>query len=306
MRGSILCLDLGGSKLAWGMMGAEGSLLWQRQMPWQPRSADEVMSILLPLAREALDQAGDRPVAALGLTIPGPCDHEQGVWLAANFANIRDFAITGMISQALGLPAYADNDAKACTLAEQRYGAGRGISDFVYLTVSNGIGGGLVMNGQLQRGAGNQAGEIGHVCIEPQGRPCACGKRGCLEAYAAGPGLSLSYQQLSGRQASGKELAQMAKTCDPQALQAWALEGDYLGQGIAQAVNLLNPQRVIIGGGLSLAFEHYARALEASLERNVFPHLRPRPEVLPTPLGYYGGLYGAAAVAAGRISQQEA
>lgn len=302
MSQEILCLDLGGSKLAWGMM-ADGQLRWTRQQPWQPQSADEILATLLPLAKAALAEVEQGSVAAVGITIPGPCDQEKGIWLAANFAAIGDFPIADLLSESLYLPVYADNDAKACTLAEQRYGAGRGCEDFLYLTVSNGIGGGIVAAGKLLRGAGNHAGEIGHCCIVPEGRRCACGKQGCLEAYAAGPGLSHTYQALSGQAMNGKELAQLAQSGDELALRAWALEGDYLGRGIACAVNLLNPQRVIIGGGLSLAFPHYEQALRASLDRHVFPHLRPLPQVVPTPLGYFGGLYGAAAVAAGRLAQ---
>lgn len=297
MAGNILCLDLGGSKLAWGMMTSEGNLLWHRARPWQPRDAGQVLEALLAAAREALATPQGQETRALGLTIPGPCDHVTGTWLAANFAGIRDFPITQLLQDALGLPAWADNDANACALAEQRLGAGQGAEDFVYLTVSNGIGGALVSGGRLLRGAGGLTGESGHVTIVPNGRACGCGKQGCLEAYAAGPGLSLTYRELSGRQADGKSLVTLAQRGDPLALKAWHMQGQYLALGIAQAVNLLNPERVILGGGLSLAFDQYQTSLDSALRRHVFPHMEPFPRVMPTPLGYQGGLYGAGTVA---------
>lgn len=305
MKQTILCLDLGGSKLAYALMSPGGELWDKGYRPWRPRSAQDILDGILPVAEGLLRTPGGAGASAIGLTIPGPCDHERGLWLAANFADIADWAIADEVGERLGLPAFADNDAKACTLAELYYGAGRGVDDFLYLTVSNGVGGGIVSGGRLLRGANNSAGEIGHCCVEPEGRPCACGKRGCLEAYAAGPGLSRTFSELSGAELSGKELLALALEGDEAARRAWEMEGDYLGRGIACAVNLLNPSRVIIGGGLSLAFEQYAAALHASLERHTFPHMRPLPRVMPTPLDYDGGLYGAAAVAVSGLRKKQ-
>lgn len=296
MSGHILCLDLGGSKVAWGVMTRSGALLWRQSKPWQPAAAHEVLEALTAIAKEVLLGPGAEHITAVGLTIPGPCDPATGTWLAANFADIRDFPITRLINERLNLPAYGDNDGKACALAEKLLGAGRGIDDFVYLTVSNGIGGGVVSGGMLLRGSGHYAGEIGHCVIMPDGRPCACGGAGCLEAYAAGPGLKKTSQEMLGRPLSGKELADLARAGDMEALKVWQKEGRYLGMGIAHAVTLLNPQRVIVGGGLSLAFDLYEDALNQSLKRHAFSRTQPFPRVMATPLGYDGGLCGAGAV----------
>ena len=297
MSKNLLCLDLGGSKLALGIMTPQGKLLEKQATPWQPSSTAQVLDAVVQAARDMLARPAGAAVSAVGLAIPGPCDPGTGTWLTANFADIRNVPIARTVTDKLGLPAWADNDAKACALAERRFGAGKRVDDFLYLTVSNGIGGAVFAGGRLVRGAGGFAGEIGHTIIVPDGRFCGCGGSGCLEAYAAGPGLTVTFRELTGITRNGMELADLAREGDAEARAAWQMEGQYLGMGIANAVNLLNPELVILGGGLSLAFDLYEDILLRTLKERMFSHMRPVPKVVPTPLGYEGGLYGAAAVA---------
>ena len=143
------------------------------------------------------------------------------------------------LQAAFGAPAFIDNDGQACALAEKLYGACKDVKDFLYLTVSNGCGGAIFMGDLLYYGASGNAGEIGHVCVEPQGRQCNCGARGCLEMHAAGPALVKNYleagglSQLQGQAPNAKAIADLARGGDPAALETYRLEGVYLGRAIA-------------------------------------------------------------------------
>ncbi|MEG0863632.1 MAG: ROK family protein [Clostridia bacterium] len=297
MKEWVLAFDMGGSKLCVGLVNREGTILWEKKQPWAPRSGSDVMEALLCAGKEALLQNPDISPSLIGATIPGIADPERGIWLNASFSGIHDLAVAEELSKAFALPAFADNDGQACALAEHMFGAGRNCDDFLYLTISNGIGGGVFCGGKLLKGAYNGAGELGHCTVVENGRLCNCGKHGCLEAYAAGPGISQTYYELFGGEKTGEELAQMAHEGDENALRCWALEGEYLGCTIAFAANVLNPQRVILGGGLSLAFALYEASLKLSISRHLFRKPNEALEVMATPLGYHGGLLGAAAVA---------
>jgi glucokinase len=161
----------------------------------------------------------------------------------------------------------------------------------------------LFLDGTLYRGAIGNAGEIGHCVVVEDGRPCKCGSNGCLEAYAAGPAIVQNYveqggsPEIDGMPADAKRIAQCAREGDAAAVRAFILEGQYLGKMIATAANLFNPQKVVIGGGISLAFDIYGGILKRTVSDYLYIKANPGLEILPTPLGYYGGLLGAAAVA---------
>lgn len=296
-EGLALAFDMGGSKLVAGLVDRNGKVLWKKRREWSPRSGQEVMEALIALGREALSENPGLDPAVIGATIPGIANPETGAWLDASFSGIRDLPVAAELSQAFSLPAFADNDGQACALAERFFGAGRGVDDFLYVTVSNGIGGGVFCGGRLLRGTSDGAGELGHCTVVEDGRPCKCGKKGCLEVYAAGPGISLTYCELCGAEKNGEELARMAREGDEAALRVWELEGMYLGRAVAFAANVLNPRRVILGGGLSLAFPLYEAALWTAVKKNLFMRPNAGLEIMPTPLGYDGALLGAAAVA---------
>ena len=304
-KGVILAFDMGGSKLAAGLITKEGELLWSDKWAWAPKNEKEVMAALLKAGQVALEEnEAIRPIA-IGATIPGVADDETGTWVEASFSGIHDFPVARALEDMFGLPAFAANDGQACVLAERLFGAGKDAEDFLYITVSNGIGGGIFSGGRLLRGHGGGAGEIGHCTVVPNGRLCKCGKRGCLEAYAAGPGINKTYKALCGSDKTAEELAHMAKAGDADALRIWEMEGDYLGDAIAFAATLLNPKRVILGGGISLAFKLYEKPLRAVVNKKLFKKPNAGLEILATPLGYHGGLLGAAAVALTKLRKEE-
>lgn len=299
---TYLTLDVGGSKYIVALLSREGEVIATRGGAWNPTTAEEVLATILPESRALMEETGLKPVAC-GITIPGLADPEKGLWVEAQFSGIRDFAICEEVEKALGIPTYCENDGQAYALAEMVFGSCKDVKDFLYVNVSNGIGGAIVSGGRLLGGCSNFAGEFGHCHVVDGGRPCKCGQNGCLEMHAAGPGIARNYQELGGAPDENGELAQCkliaerARAGEETALKVFEMEGQYLGRIIAVAVNLLNPKRIVIGGGVSLAFDLYIDSLWKTLREQIYAYANPDFDVLPTPLGYHAGLYSAAAIA---------
>lgn len=302
-----LTLDVGGSKYIVALLSREGEIIARRGGVWKELTAEGVLSQLLGEARILMEETGIKPVAC-GVTIPGLADPKRGMWVEAQFSGIRDFAICDEIEKALGIPAYCENDGQAYGLAEMVFGCCKDVDDFLFVNVSNGIGGAIISGGRLLAGCSNFAGEIGHCNLIPGGRPCNCGQKGCLETYAAAAGIAKNYEELggapdeNGKPAQAKLIAERARAGEQAAIETFEMEGRYLGRIIAMAVNLLNPKRIVIGGGVSLAFDLFKDSLERTLREQIYAYANSDFDVLPTPLGYEAGLYSAAAIA---ITQRE-
>jgi len=291
-----LCFDIGGSKYLVGLVTDLGEVLCSRRGEWDALTAQGVVASLIASARALLNDYPQYAPEVIGVTIPGLAKAETGLWVEASFSGIRDLPIGRLLREAFGMPAYGENDAKACALAEKLFGQARDTDDFLYMTVSNGVGGAVFSDGRLLYGSGS-AGECGHVTVVEDGRACKCGKKGCLEAYAAGPGMALTYEELTGTRADGEEMARLARQGEPAALEVFRREGVYLGRMIGMAVNLLSPKMVIIGGGLSLALDLFQASLQETVAAHVYQAANPGLTLHATPLGYQGGLLGAAALA---------
>ncbi len=307
MNSIALAIDMGGSKYMVGLVDRQGHILAKRREVWTNLTADGVAEDVVKAAHSLLNAHPDISPQVIGATIPGLADPWKGLWMEASFSGIRNLPIAKNLETAFGLPAYVDNDGQACALAEKMFGACQNTTDFLYLTVSNGIGGSIWVHDRLVYGGDFTAGEFGHCTVVEDGRPCKCGKKGCLEMYAAGPGLSQTYAELGGaplpdgRPADGVEIARRAREGEQIALHVFELEGTYLGRIIAMSCNLLNPRKVILGGGLSLAFSLYETSLKDTLKKHMYLAANPSLVVQPTTLGYDGGLLGAAAVSFSRL-----
>lgn len=299
MSRTALCFDIGGSKYNVGLVDGEGRILAQSVSLWAAPPTEKSVPSELFACADALLAAHPqwRPTVA-GATIPGLADPVKGLWIEAAFSGIQNLPIRNLIQSRYGLSAAIENDGQACALAERMFGCCKGVNDFFYLTVSNGVGGAVVLNGRPYGGSALGAGEIGHAMVVEHGRLCPCGNRGCLEAHAAGPAISKNYGELGGSAAlSARELARLAREGDPVARAVFELEGRYLGMAISWAVNLLNPAKVVVGGGVSLAFDLFGDALRGTLLQHIYRRANAALTVEPTALGYNGGLYGAAALA---------
>ena len=299
---TYLAMDVGGSKYVVAIVNDEGQILNRRRGVWHALTASTILDQLLEVARSLLDEAAEVPVAC-GITIPGLADPKRGVWVEASFSGIRNFAICEAVQTALGIPTWCENDGQAYAMAEMTFGCCQGVRDFLFVNVSNGIGGSIVSDGKLLSGSRGFAGEFGHCNAVPSGRPCKCGQKGCLEMHAAGPGIARTYEEMGGApDATGsgvdcKVIAERARAGDRIAQAAFDEAGCCLGRVLATAVNLLNPSRIVIGGGVSLAYDLFAPTLRHTLRKQIYAGANPTVEILPTPLGYDAGLYSAAAIA---------
>lgn len=302
MAECCVAIDIGGSKFVVGLVTFAGQVLAKARYEWTELTAEAVLRDIVRCGRALVEAHPEHRPRAVGATIPGLADSQRGLWIEASFSGIRNLPIAAELHAAFGLPAYIDNDGQACALAEKLFGACQDTDDFLYLTVSNGIGAAIFAGGRLYGGSNGAAGELGHCVVVEGGRPCACGSRGCLEMHAAGPGIARNYIEMgggpaeNGASANAALIADRARAGESAAVATYALEGEYLGRMLAIACNLLNPSKVILGGGVSLSYPLFAKSLERTLQLGLYRGANPGLTVRPTALGYDGGLLGAAAL----------
>lgn len=266
-RDHVLALDIGGTKLAAGVVHRGGEVRSFVRAPTKVEEGpDAVVERLLDLGRKALASAGQDPgdVAAVGIGCGGPLDPVTGrVQGPPGLPGWDDVPIVDLVSAAYDRPSCLENDATAAVLGEYRFGSWTGVRHMLYLTVSTGVGGGLIVDGQLFRGAAGNGGEFGHVIIDWNGRICGCGQRGCIEAYASGSSIARRAVEAlrAGATSSmrgvslvtAETVSTHAKQGDRLAIQLWDETTAALGRAIAVMVNVVEPQLVVLGGGVTRA-----------------------------------------------------
>jgi glucokinase len=248
------------------------------------------------------EREGGAALKAIGISGGGPLDPETGTILSVpNLPGWLNIPITRILSERLGAPAFLENDANACAVAEWLYGAGKGSRHLCFLTCSTGIGAGLILDGRLFRGSRFLAGEAGHQVIIPDGLPCGCGKRGCLEAYASGAGMARRLAPLREKDptlpATARDVVERAQRGDEFSAGFLRETADYLAMGLANVVFLLNPQRIVLGTIPASAGEWLFKPLRESLSRRLWPSLLEGLEVVPSALWPDLGDHAALAVA---------
>ncbi len=248
---ATLGIDLGGTKIALGVLEGE-RLVYSRRIATPQDGAEHVLASMVEAARQALDGSGVK-VDAIGIGTPGPIDYENGVVIfAPNIPHFRNVAISKYLAEHLGLPVFIENDANAAALAEHHLGAARGASSSLFVTVSTGIGSGIVLNGRVWRGAFGQAGELGHVTVLPGGPVCGCGNRGCLEALASGRALARDASYAFSEEVSTPRLFELWREGEEKARTLVEAAADYLGIALANTQKLLDPEVVVLGGGVTI------------------------------------------------------
>lgn len=302
MAKNILALDLGGSKFIVGIVNEQGEILAKERFLWKALTKEAVIESILEAVKE-FRNAHQEACEAIGVTIPGLADPEKGLWLEASFSMIRNLPIAEILTAEFGLPAYVDNDVNACAIAEKRFGCCKDVNDFAWITVSNGIGGALYLNNDIYYGAFGNAGEIGHFTVVENGRTCNCGSAGCLEMHAAGPAILKNYEEMTGEIKTAAQLSEMAKQGDETAIKVFELEGKYLGTAVAALANIINPKKVVFGGGVMESFDLIAPAMQEAYKKNVYYYANEGLGIEHTGLGYYAALLGAAAVALRKLER---
>ena len=309
-------LDLGGTKTLAVVATVEGGILGQSRMPTPHGGRAELVEALCAAVAAAAADAGIavRDAAGVGVGVPGPTDPRAGVLLdPPNLpADCRDLPLGAILGARLGLSVSVENDANAAAVGELRFGAGRGAADMIYITMSTGIGAGIVADGRLVRGSGLTAGEIGHMLLAPEGGDiCGCGRIGCWEAVCSGTGIARQAREaVEAGRAPGMAAAAAAGALTPAAVLEAASRGDpaaqgiigrvarYNGYGLLNLLHLLSPGRIVIGGGLTHGWDQF---LEPAA-RWARAHAMARPAeactIVPAALGDVVGGLGAAALVA--------
>lgn len=294
MNKNIFAVDIGGSKLLCGILTSDGTILKTWRAEYAPGYTPDM---LFDLIRQGYNALGAQNCYACGVAIPGLCDVSTGTWTYSPFSGIENVPVCDMLKSMTGLPSYADNDVNISALAEKYFGVCQNVRDFLWITVSNGIGGGLFLDGKLYRGAGLTAGEIGHVIVEDNnGRACVCGSRGCLEAMASGASISAIYQERTGKVLSTRELSELAENNDEQALKIFNEAGYYIGKAAAHAVNILGLDTVVLGGGVAQSFHLLENGAKQALDKYVFKRANPNVKLLRSGPGKHAALLGCAAL----------
>ena len=293
-----LAIDIGGSKYLVGIVDRAGCIYARKKRMCKGMDISRLLQTIIADGKQLLKELR-LEIHAVGITIPGLADCESGYWVESTFSGVSNIPMREIFQRAFEKQVFLDNDANACALAEKVFGHCKNKSNFIYLTVSNGIGGAIFYNGALYRGQTGNAGEFGHMIVVENGRLCQCGNHGCLEKHAAGPAIVQNYHEFGGSAdvKNVEEIAALAEAGDRIAQRTFELESDYLAKTLGNAVNVLNIDCIVIGGGVSLAGKHFIPQLAEKLKKQIYRKANPDISVVATPLGYEGGLYGAAALA---------
>lgn len=292
-------IDLGGTKVEVALTGSRFDQPLMREREATDR--DGVPALVRQLARlvgQARAAAGDGPVT-LGLGLPGSVEAETGLVRNCVLPWLDDVPLAALLREATGLDATIINDAHAFALSEALLGAGRGHRMVLGLTLGTGIGGGLVVDGALWRGRHGIAGEWGHVCVEPGGRRCYCGREGCAEQYLSGTALERRYHDLGGIALPLASIAAIAAT-DHRAAKVMAEAAEWFGRILGSIVNLLDPDVIVLGGGVSRLPLFYGEGLQAVARQAMTARFTT--PVVPASLGDSSGVLGAALVGAGGVT----
>jgi glucokinase len=315
----IIGVDIGGTNLVVGAVPAEGGQA--RAVVRRPTEAkrgatfvvDRVARMVESVVEQIEAETGDdrSTVAGLGVGCPGPLNRSTGTIIKTPNLGWENFPLLSLLSKATEFPATLDNDANCATYGEWWQGAGRGAEVLVGLTIGTGIGGGLVIGGEIFHGANDVAGEIGHMTINFTGRRCACGNEGCLEAYASGPNIaaravegiesgveSILVDLVDGEldRVTAQTVYQGAALGDAHANEVITETAKILGAGIATLINVLNPHVVVVAGGVTQAGDHLFTPLRAAVRRRAFRVAADVCEIRPAELPDTAGVVGAAGV----------
>ena len=314
MTDCIIGIDLGGTNIKAGLISPEGEVIhrWKR-LTEAHEGGPAILNRILDLASEILNyksvKSGELVVKAIGIGSPGAIDHINGI-VSSNTANLPGWGGTKIVESfesRFNLPTSVDNDANVFALAEAIFGSGRGARVILCYTLGTGIGGGIIIDGKVFHGVNNFAGELGHTIIEIDGEPCTCGGHGCVEAYTAANGITKYAKELMEKNPDSKlhecdiinpkTVNQAAQAGDPTALKVIERTGRYLGVAMSSLVAAINPDRIIIGGGISGMKDLLFGSIREEIKSRVFFYDHSPVEILSAGLGKDSGIIGAATLA---------
>ncbi len=303
-------VDLGGTKMLLGVLDGDSKTVWESRERSAGEGEEELVELLVREVGEA--RTARAGVRTIGLGIPATIDHEKGVAVSAVNLPIEDLPIRDLVVERTGLPTFVDNDANVAALAEHLFGAARGSKNAVMLTIGTGIGGGLILGGEIYRGSTGAGAELGHVAIEMDGPLCqgSCPSRGCVETFASGtalgregraaaesaPDSAIGELLAEGKEVDGKAVTVAAQEGDKTSIGVFDLVGRRLGVALASFANIFEPEVIVIGGGVIAAGDLLLEPARAELRARALRPMNATP-VVPAELGEDAGMIGAAAMA---------
>jgi len=307
----VCAVDLGGTNLRAANIDRDGRIHERVRNPTpQSDKPDEVVARVVAAVRECEAEALKRGahVGGVSVVVPGSVHVETGlVFNAPNLPSLQGYELAPALETALGRPVLLENDANAAALGEMWQGAARGCRTIICLTLGTGVGGGIILDGKLWRGADGSAGEIGHTTVEPFGGiKCKCGNTGCLEVYASATAIvrmtrealtqhpSLLLDSIAAHELTSEKICSAATAGDELALDVFQRVGVYLGIAMANLVNIFNPEMIVIGGGVSAAWELFAQHARTEVMKRAFPVPAQRCQIVQAECGEDAGLIGAA------------
>ena len=294
----MLALDLGGTQLRTALVLHDGTLVGRRSEQ-TPQAAEVMVETAARALRQAYETArasGAPSPVAIGISAPGPLDPLSGVLIDPPNLDRRlwGFALAPTLGRELALPAYLERDTQVAALAEGEFGAARGIADYVYLTVSTGIGGGVVSDGRLLRGPDGVAGELGHLTVDLNGPECGCGARGHLEAISSGTGIARAARERGLGDVNAATVAALEGAGDETAMAIMDYARRAFAAAVVTIVDIFNPTRVVVGGGIAIGQgDRLLQPAREAVERLAFRRQAARVEIVPAQLGDDVGLIGA-------------
>ncbi len=320
MSANVIGVDMGGTKILSAVIGPEGNILGTAKVPTKAdRGPSVVIDRIADSIRKAIDKSGVAPtsIEAVGIGAPGPLDPATGVVIFAPNLRWKDVRLKDELEARVGFPTFVDNDVNVGTLGEHVFGAGQGFQNVVGIFVGTGIGGGIILQGELFHGASKTAGEIGHIIVKAGGPRCGCGTRGCLEAIASRTAMTKQFRkaikkgqksvlsELTGGDLTAIRSGVLAKAIrlnDKLTLKVIKKTTKYLGVGIGSIVNFLNPEMIVLGGGVVEALDDtFLDDIRAAAEKYALPNTLSGVQIVPAKLGDNAGILGAAALARQRI-----
>ncbi len=302
-------IDVGGTNVKIALVDDNGGILYSNSVPTRAEMGYEyTVNNIKQAIRDLMSETKVTNIEGIGFDFPGQIDYKNGiVRLAPNIPGWVNIPIAKIIEDEFKIPTRIDNDVHCAALGELNFGAGKGCENFICMTVGTGIGSGIVINGKLVRGASNAAGELGHIKLQMHEGPlCGCGDYGCLEAFASGPsivamaeeyimgGKSTKYREIAnGSEITPFVVAEAAKQGDPVARRIFTRVGEYIGFGLASVVNLLNPEKIIIGGGVADAGDILLNPIRETIKKRAMVVAESAVEIVPAKLGNTAGVIGA-------------
>jgi glucokinase len=308
----IAAVDIGGTKMAVGVVNDDGRVLSRMESPTEAgRSYEDGLELVVSMLRKTLQEAGQR-LDGIGIGSTGPVNPVTGEFGDVDFLpRWRGKNPVQDLAGVFKVPVALENDADAGALGEAGWGAGKNRSRLVYVTLGTGIGGGIILNGQLYRGVDGAHPEIGHHVIDPSGPPCSCGFRGCWEALATGPAMAAWYQHerpadsKSPDSPSAKRICQLAQQGDLLACRAVAREAYYLGLGLANLINLFTPDAIVLGGSVMKSADLFLDGIHKVIRQGCRFVPFEKTKLVLASLGEDANLIGAARVWHHRFGQEQ-